>query len=139
MPHILATPLGRTGLAALTLLTLGGASAQAQTGLAVSGDSLYTLNLATGTATLVGSNGLPNDSLQGLAIAPNGSIFGTGQTGLLYSLSATTGAATLIGDTGRGDIEGLDFFGNTLVGTDNSFTTTFFSINTATAAATDIT
>jgi hypothetical protein len=135
---IFRTSLGWNGLAAFTLLALGAVAAQAQTGYAISGDSLYTVDLSAGTAALIGNDGLSGNTLEGLAIAPSGSLFATDNAGSLYSLSDATGAATLIGSTGRGDIEGLDFFGSTLVGTDNSSSSTFFSIDTATAVTTNI-
>ena len=63
--------------------------------------SLYTLNLTTGAATLVGSTGVPD--VFGLAYDPDTStIFGTtysvGVVGL-YSINAATGAAHFIGTT----------------------------------------
>jgi hypothetical protein len=68
---------------------------------ATDNSNLYTLNLATGAATLVGSTGVPD--MFGLAYAPDTStLFGTtysvGVVGL-YSINASTGAATFIGPT----------------------------------------
>jgi hypothetical protein len=53
-------------------------------------------------------------------------------------LNPTTGAATLIGPTGKGNVEGLDFNGSTLLGVTFNSTPTVFSINTGTGATTDI-
>ena len=125
--------LALAGLAALGLTAAR--PAQAQTAYAVDTQSLYTINLTTGAATLIGNDGR---DLEGLAISPTGALFGTDSGGNLFSLSATTGAATLIGSTGLGNIEGLDFFGSTLIGSDFINPTTFYSINTATAAPTAI-
>jgi hypothetical protein len=101
--------------------------------------NLFSVDLTTATATPIGYTG---QFLEGLAISPTGSLFGTDAYGGLYSVSPTTGAATFIGDTGLGDIEGLTFRGTTLIGTDFSNLggpTTVSAISTTTAAATTIT
>jgi hypothetical protein len=101
--------------------------------------TLFSVDLTTATATPIGPTG---QFLQGLAVSPQGSLFGTDYLGSLFSVSKTTGAATLIGDTGLGDVEGLTFRGTTLIGTNFSNLggpTTVSAINTATAAATPIT
>ncbi|HEY3912516.1 MAG TPA: hypothetical protein VGM07_21905 [Stellaceae bacterium] len=101
--------------------------------------NLSSVDLTTATATLIGPTG---QLLEGLAISPQGSLFGTDAFGGLYSISTTTGAATSIGNTGLGDVEGLAFNGATLIGTDFSGfggATTISAINTSTAAATTIT
>ena len=72
--------------------------------------------------------------------SPGGALFGTDDRGNLYSINKTTAATSLIGNTGLGDIEGLDFNGSTLLGTNfGNSPTTVYSINTTTAAATPIT
>jgi hypothetical protein len=106
--------------------------------------TLYSVDLTTAAATPIGATG---QLLEGLAISPNGSLFGTDNLSNLFSISKTTGAATLIGNTGilnngSPDIEGLTFRGSTLIGTDFSNLggpTTVYAINTTTAAATAIT
>ena len=101
--------------------------------------SLYSVDLTTATATPIGSTG---QLLEGLAISPQGSLFGTDFLGNLFSVSRTTGAATLIGNTGVGDIEGLSFNGTTLIGTNFSNLggpTTVYAINTTTAVPTAVT
>jgi PEP-CTERM motif len=117
-----------------------GSAAADQIGFAVdSTGNLSSVDLTTATATPIGSTG---QFLQGLAVSPTGSLFGTDYLGDLFSISKTTGAATLIGSTGLGDIEGLTFRGTTLIGTNFSNLggpTTVSAINTATAAATPIT
>jgi hypothetical protein len=110
-----------------------------QIGFAVDNtENLFSVNLTTATATPIGFTG---QFLQGLAVSPQGSLFGTDYLGGLYSVNKTTGAATLIGSTGLGDIEGLAFRGTTLIGTNFSSLgglTTVSAIDTATAAATPI-
>jgi PEP-CTERM motif len=101
--------------------------------------NLFSVDLTTATATPIGYTG---QFLEGLAISPTGSLFGTDAYGSLYSVSPTTGATTLIGNTGLGDIEGLAFNGTTLIGTNFSNLggqTTVSAINTSTAAPTTIT
>ncbi len=110
-----------------------------QIGFAVDNtENLFSVNLTSATATPIGFTG---QFLQGLAVSPQGSLFGTDYLGGLYSVNKTTGAATLIGSTGLGDIEGLAFRGTTLIGTNFSSLgglTTVSAIDTATAAATPI-
>jgi hypothetical protein len=110
-----------------------------QIGFAVDNtENLFSVDLTTATATPIGFTG---QFLQGLAVSPQGSLFGTDYLGGLYSVNKTTGAATLIGSTGLGDIEGLAFRGTTLIGTNFSSLgglTTVSAIDTATAAATPI-
>jgi hypothetical protein len=101
--------------------------------------TLFSVDLTTATATPIGSTG---QFLQGLAVSPTGSLFGTDYLGNLFSVSKTTGATTLIGSTGLGDIEGLTFRGTTLIGTNFSNLggpTTVSAIDTTTAAPTTIT
>jgi hypothetical protein len=101
--------------------------------------NLFSVDLTTATATPIGFTG---QFLQGLAVSPQGGLFGTDFLGNLFSVSKTTGAATLIGSTGVGDIEGLSFRGTTLIGTNFSNMggpTVVFAIDTTTAAATPIT
>src|ERR1700751_4181632 len=142
-------------LAGLLGLLLTGAMASARAGpLAYAVDtnenlggnsSLYSVDVTTGTATLIGSTGV--QFLEGLARNPTtGKLYGTDFLGNLYSISSTTGAATLIGtpspfggSTGRGDIEGLDFDGSALLGsTFGGGAPTIFSIDLTTAATTNI-
>jgi hypothetical protein len=125
--------------AGLLAFSVGNAAAD-QFGFAVDNTTtLFSVDLTTATATPVGPTG---QFLQGLAVSPQGSLFGTDFLGNLFSVSKTTGAATLIGSTGLGDVEGLSFNGSTLIGTNFSNLggpTTVSAINTTTAAATTIT
>lgn len=75
------------------------------------GDSLFTIDTATGASTLIGSTGLGGDP-DGLAYDPTTRTLylNTGQTGAsLYTVDITTGAATLVGANGVNDIDGLAF------------------------------
>jgi hypothetical protein len=126
-------------LVAIPYLSVSSAVAD-QIGFAVdAAENLYSLDLTTAAATPIGPTG---QLLEGLAISPQGSLFGTDFLGNLFSVSRSTGAATLVGNTGVGDIEGLSFSGTTLIGTNFSNLggpTTVYSINTSTAAPTAIT
>jgi len=110
-----------------------------QLGFAVDAtENLFSVDLTTATATPIGPTG---QFLQGLAVSPGGSLFGTDYLGSLFSVSKTTGAATLIGNTGLGDIEGLSFRGTTLIGTNFSNLggpTTVSAIDTTTALPTTV-
>jgi hypothetical protein len=123
------------------ILALSVRSAAAdQMGFAVDNtETLFSVDLTTATATPIGFTG---QFLQGLAVSPQGSLFGTDYLGNLFSVSKTTGAATFIGSTGLGDIEGLTFRGSTLIGTNFSNLgglTTVSAIDTTTALPTTIT
>lgn len=101
-----------------------------------SGSWLYTINLVTGAATLVGSNSVFSD---GLAIDSDGNAFAIDGifANSLYSLNLGTGAATLIGGLGLGNISvqfGLTFADGLLYGLSSAGN--IYTINTATGAAT---
>jgi hypothetical protein len=125
--------------AGIIAFSVRGAAAD-QLGFAVDNTTtLFSVDLTTATATPIGPTG---QFLQGLAVSPTGSLFGTDYLGNLYSVSKTTGATTFIGSTGLGDIEGLTFRGATLIGTNFSNLggpTNVSAINTTTAAPTTIT
>jgi len=98
--------------------------------------SLYTINLATGAATLVGGSSAFADNLgingAGAAYALDG-IF----TDSLYSVNLATGAMTLIGNLGLGNISdqfGTTFVGGTLYALSSSGQ--LYTVNTTTGAAT---
>jgi hypothetical protein len=125
-----------TGLLA-ACCTLFSSPATAQLGFASTvGGNLYSIDFSTGSTTLIGNTGV--NLLEGLALAPNGSLFGTNDTGNLYSINPNTAVSTLIGSTGRGNIEGLDFNNNTLLGITFENQPTVFSINTANASTTNV-
>lgn len=67
------------------------------------GDFLYSINVATGAATLIG-NGLGVSNIFALGFA-GGNLYGVGDnTNQLVSISTTTGAASVIGSTGLGSV-----------------------------------
>src|ERR1043165_6109813 len=130
----------RLWLAAMSLLAVAVLAAPrisaGQIAFAVdTGENLYSVDLSAATATLIGNTGV---FLEGLALSPGGSLFGTDSGGGLWSIDKTTGAATFIGDTGRGNIEGLDYNGGTLLGSDFNDPPTIFSIDTTTAPTANI-
>ena len=99
--------------------------------------SLYTVNLTTGAASLVGFHGVTD--MFGLAYdSTNDVLYGTQFSGgsSLYTLNRTTGAATLVGNMGLG-IGGLsyDSLNDRLVGV-NDGSANLYEINRSTAATT---
>jgi hypothetical protein len=100
-------------------------------------DALYTINTATGVATLVGSNGGLYYSAGDLAFASDDSLYMTTTVNDLVQVNPLTGAATLIGAIGFPDVYGIDFIGSTLfaitAGGD------LLTVNTATGAGTLVT
>jgi len=96
--------------------------------------ALYTINLATGAATLVGSN---NTYADGLAIDSGGLAYAANGT-TLYSIDLATAAATVIGSLGLGNSGvqvGLTFGDDDLlyaIASDGAL----YTVNTATGAAT---
>jgi hypothetical protein len=98
-------------------------------------DELYTVNIATGALTLVGSTG--GAFLNGITYDwSNGTFYGVSATDL-YTVDVTTGATTLVGALGTGGLfidVAVDCAGNMYgydLGVDN-----FYSINKATGLAT---
>jgi len=98
-------------------------------------DNLYTINLQTGAASLVGAHNI--DDMFALAYdTANSTLYGESSNGNFYSISTSNGAATLLGNNGvypggltyRSDINQLVLLG--------AGTATFYSINTGTGAAT---
>lgn len=98
-------------------------------------DSLYTLNLATGAATLVGSYGI--DDLFALAYNnSDGQLYAQATSGNVYRLNPTTAAPTLVGSNGvyPGGMEYRTDTGQLiLVGAGNG---SFYTVDTTTGAAT---
>ena len=126
-------PFRTLASAAAALLVAAGAQA-APIGFATDVRfDLYRVDFGTATAALIGNTGA---FFEGIALGPNGTLYGTTSGGVLYSINSTTGAATSIGNTGLGNIEGLDFNGNTLLGVNFSSMPSVYSINLTTGAAT---
>jgi len=113
-----------------TVTTIGGGTGAGIRGLAyddangilygVDISNLYTINTATGVATLVGPTGL-SDFLPGLAYDPVAQILylniGGGGSDLvgLYTLNIATGAATFVGANGTVSIDGLAYLADSAV------------------------
>ena len=71
--------------------------------------NLYTIDLGTGAATIVGSTGMQAGSLE---FGPDGELYagGTGTNfGDLFRIDPLTASATLVGNTGVGNLTGLAF------------------------------
>jgi hypothetical protein len=98
-------------------------------------DNLYTINLQTGAASLVGAHGI--DDMFALGYDPaTSTLYGESSNGNFYSLSTTNGAATLLGSnsvypgglTYRGDTNQLILLG--------AGSAQFWQINPANGAST---
>jgi len=104
-------------------------------------DSLYTLDITTGNATLVGGYGDPGIVMHGLEMGAGGVMYGASgggtTTGNFYTVSTVTGVASLVGDNGLTSFTNLGYNSDTelMYGT-NSGSDSFYGINTATGAAT---
>lgn len=104
----------------LGLLALSTGAKALPMGYGVDGNGdFYSIDLTTGTSTFIGTTGIASPSseiVEGLAMNGSGGLYATTSLGKLYSVNSTNGAFSAIGDTGRGNIEGLDFRGNELLG-----------------------
>src|SRR3954451_3265567 len=150
----LVTPVGafnagptNTGGTPATMADLGFDSAGNLYGVAsIGGPNLYSINVATGQATLVGPNGASTSTTGGgLAISPGGVFNGTPTSTRFGTYNAITGAYTNIASPTRpvgGAYAALDYDGGTLYGLDlgpgPALTTHLVTINPATAAVTDV-
>jgi hypothetical protein len=119
--------------------TIGYAVTQPSSGLPGAQDQLYSVDLTTHAATLLGTTETSPGNFVGidaLALSPNSTLYATDSAGILYTLNKTNGAATAIGGTGLGAVRGMHFLGNTLLGTNTGNPTTIYSINTTTPSST---
>ncbi len=100
------------------------------------GTGLYTIDLVSGSATLIGNTGFT--SAGDIAFDSSGNLFlsanGTGGGDQLVSLNTTTGAGSLIGNIGVSSVFGLNFSGSTLYGFTESGQT--YNIDTMTGVGT---
>jgi len=102
----------------------------------VEGLFLYRVDLTTLLPTEIGNVVY---LMEGLALSSTTQkLYGTDVGGELYIIDTKTGHTKRVGSTGRGDIEGLGFNGNTLIGVDLLNTPTVFAINTSNAQTTTI-
>lgn len=106
--------------------------------------SLWTLDPATGAATLVGPTGL--SSLEGLAWNPGAHVLYAvtscppGANATLVRIDRTSGAATPIGDTGLAGLTSLEFtMSDVVAGSDAAHGGQLYRIDAATGGATLIT
>jgi hypothetical protein len=106
-------PVGPTGVGPLSGLAYdkrSGVLYAVNAGGALS--SLYTIDLTTGAATLVGATGIIAGSLE---FGPDGRLYaggGNANAGNLYVIDPRTAASTLVGPTGFGTLSGLMLFEN---------------------------
>ena len=155
-PHIVAVdsarPLFEVNIATGAKTQFGTVSANAGTcgGLAVGAantvyltstslDSLFTLDLPTGTATLVGAYGDPAIVMHGLEyVAATDTLYGlSSHNNGLYNINKTTGVATLIGTSTLTSFTNLGWNSATgVMYATNSGTDSLYTINLANGAAT---
>jgi hypothetical protein len=86
----------------------------------IGGPQLYSINPATGKATVIGSTGLTSTTGGGLAISPGGVFYGTPTASRFGTYDPLTGAYSNITNptkpTGGGAYGALEFDGNILYG-----------------------
>ena len=86
----------------------------------IGGPQLYSINITTGQATLVGSTGLTSTSGGGLGISPAGVFYGTPTSSRFGTYNSATGAYANIANpakpAGTGAYGALSFDGNVLYG-----------------------
>jgi hypothetical protein len=111
----------------------------------IGGPQLYSINTATGQATVVGPTGLTSTSGGGLGISPGGVFNGTPTSSRFGTYNSVTGAYTNIAAPTLpvgGAYAALSYDGNTLYGLDlgpgPGLTTHLVTINPATAGVTDV-
>jgi hypothetical protein len=111
----------------------------------IGGPQLYSINQATGQATVIGSTGLTSTSGGGLAISPGSTFFGTPTSSRFGTYNSTTGAFTnIVAPTLPigGAYASLAFDGATLYGMDLGSTastpTHLVTFDTSTGAVTDL-
>jgi len=87
----------------------------------IGGPQLYSINILTGQATLIGNTGLTSTTGGGLAISPGGTFYGTPTSGRFGTYNSGTGAYSNIANPAKpvgGAYAALDFDGSTLYGLD---------------------
>jgi hypothetical protein len=112
----------------------------------IAGPNLYSINIATGQATLIGSNGVSTStSGGGLAISPTDVFYGTPTSTRYGTYNSSTGAFTNIANPTKplgGAYAALDFNGGILYGLDlgpgPAQATHLVTIDPASGAVTDI-
>jgi hypothetical protein len=111
----------------------------------IGGPQIYSINLLTGQATVIGSTGLTSTSGGGLGISPGGVFFGTPTSSRFGTYNTGTGAFSNITNPTKpvgGAYAALAFDGSTLYGLDlgpgPALTTHLVTFDTTTGAVTDI-
>jgi hypothetical protein len=112
----------------------------------IGGPQLYSINTATGQATVIGGTGLTSTSGGGLAISPAGNFLGTPTSSRFGTYNPVTGAFTLIANPTKpvgGAYAALAFDGSVLYGLDLGPDSTgkpseIVTIDPATGAITDL-
>jgi hypothetical protein len=139
----LVTPIGAMGVTMSDITARGGVLY----GWGAVTHNLYTINTATGVATLVGNSGNPGFGGGGLAANAAGTIYAspnatTNPPGFLYTVNPFTGAITQVGPhTGNtGVLNSMTFVGSTLYAIQGNqgspSLTNLVTVNTATGAVT---
>ena len=120
-----------------TLYGAGGAPGCGPPPASTACDSLYTINTATGAATLVGTGAYNSSGDLGLVNSLYLSSFANSLTDQLFTVDPTTGAGALVGNIGFAQVFGLAFVPETgtLYGF-NDVGNNVISINTSNGAGT---
>ena len=122
--------IAQTLVAAAALAACTGALAAPILWISDSGGRLGTVDVATGSTTVVGNMG---QAMFDIAFDSVGNLWGISGGAQLYSINSSTAAATLVGSTGTGFINSLVFGpGGVLYAAGSSL----YSINTSTGAGT---
>ena len=120
------------GAAALWVLVCAVGASAGPVAYVSSAAGLRRVDLGSGRVEFVGELDL-DERVVGLAFSPSGELFGTGSLGSLYRIDPATARVTFVGETGLSTVEGLDFDGDTLVGSDFERASTLYGIDTSTA------
>jgi DNA-binding beta-propeller fold protein YncE len=133
------TPIGTVSANASTTAGLAIGASNTVYLTSTGNDSLYTLDLPTGNATLVGAYGDPAVVMHGLEYVPaTDTLYGvSSHNNGLYVIDKTTGAATLVGTSTLASFTNLGWNSDTgVMYATNSGTDSLYTINLATGAAT---
>jgi len=127
-------PTGVSGMNGLAAHPVTGVMYGITTGGAGCTANLYTVNLATGAASLIGPLGVPGGKPDA-TFSPSGVLYSYSTSNrFIYTVDLATGAATAVGDTGVPTFDiSLTFDEGTLVMTTGD---TVYSVSTATGLAT---
>jgi streptogramin lyase len=100
-------------------------------------DVLTSIDLATGDTTEIGETEIPQ-STRGMAIAPDGTLYGA-SNGSLYTFDTSTGAATLVGSFGCcNTVEAMAFDSSGALWLVSGNPSSLFSVDPVTGEATEV-